>query len=160
MIDSNVLAVANHLADHADLDCVAACIERLLRAQREERVVIDHGGLIIGEYHRHCTPWNPQRTGDQFLRWLLQVHATPDRCRRVSLTETGEERRPFAEFPDDALLAGFHTDDHKYVAAAVACGSDPPIVNAVDTDWSQFRAALEAHGLEIEFVCPQHMPGG
>ena len=118
VIDRNVLAVANRLADHADCDCVAACIERLLRAQREHRVVVDEGGLIIDEYRHHCTPGNPQRTGDQFLLWLWRVQATPDRCRRVPLTPTGDDRRPFAEFPDDARLADFHTDDHKYVAAA------------------------------------------
>lgn len=160
VIDSNVLAVANHLADHASHACVESSIERLMKVQRGGRVVLDDAGRILCEYGHHCKPWNPQRVGDQFLRWLLQVRATPSRCERVTLTATGDPSRPFAEFPNDPCLASFDQDDHVYVAAALASQADPAILNAVDTDWWHFREPLRKHGIQIEFLCPEHMCGG
>ncbi|MEA3308367.1 MAG: hypothetical protein U9Q70_02485 [Chloroflexota bacterium] len=37
----------------------------------------------------------------------------------------------------------------------------PLVVNATDSDWWNYQDALAAHGVGIEFVCPdaQFMPG-
>lgn len=159
VIDTNVLAVSNGLATHVDTACVEACVERLVRAQRDEKVVLDVNGLILDEYHHHCTPWNPQRPGDQFLRWLLQVQGDPAQCERVTLIETGDPARPVEPFPVDPDLAGFDPDDHKFVATVLASEEQPDVLNAVDTDWRDFEEPLKRHDVEVQFLCPQHVTG-
>ena len=119
-----------------------------------EIFVLDATGVIVGEYGRHCTPWDAQRPGDQFLLWLLQAQGDPDRCERVELAETGDERRPFADFPDDPELLGFHLDDHVYVAVARSSVAEPSVLNAVDSDWRDFAEPLARHGVRVDCLCP------
>ena len=133
VIDTNVLRVANGAAEQAGPRCVAACIRELDRARTECRVVFDSAGEILAEYRRG----GPQAG---------QVTITP------------HEQREFAEFPDVPELARFDHDDRKFVAVALASGTSPPIVNASDTDWWEHCEALQAHGIEILFLCPELMP--
>ena len=74
------------------------------------------------------------------------------------VTITPHEQRGFEEFPDDPELARFDRDDRKFVAVALASGTSPPIVNASDRDWWEHREALQVHGIEILFLCPELMP--
>lgn len=159
VIDTNVLVVSNGLTTHADSACVEACIARLVHARADEKVVLDLNGLILGEYDRYCTPWNPQRPGDQFLRWLLQVQADPTKCERVELVETGNPARPVEPFPADPDLARFDPDDHKFVASVHASVDSPHVVNAVDGDWRDYQKPLQRNGVEVQFLCPQHIAG-
>jgi len=46
------------------------------------------------------------------------------------------------------------------VAASVSHPERPPILNAVDTDWWNYRMALERHGVRVEFLCPEAMTTG
>lgn len=159
VIDTNVLAASNGLATHADGACIEACIGRLLEARRDERIVLDLNGLILGEYQRHCAPWNPQRPGDRFLQWLLQVQGDPTRCERVELVETGDPARPVEPFPKDPDLDGFDPDDHKFVACVNASAERPHVLNAVDSDWRDYQEPLKRHGVDVQFLCPQHVAG-
>lgn len=68
--------------------------------------------------------------------------------------EAGQE---FPNFPADPELQNFDRSDRKFVAVALASGENPPIVNATDTDWWIFREALNRNGIQIAFLCPQHM---
>lgn len=79
-----------------------------------------------------------------------------DSVRTVAIhpIQSGES---FAEFPADANLAGFDRADRKFVAVALASGDSPPIVNATDSDWWLFREALQRHGVQVEFLCPELM---
>jgi hypothetical protein len=40
------------------------------------------------------------------------------------------------------------------VAVALTHPDHPPIYNAVDSDWQIHQQALEKHGIQIEFLCP------
>jgi len=54
-------------------------------------------------------------------------------------------------------LAGFDRSDRKFVAMALASGSTPDVLNAVDSDWADYFAALARNGVKLKFLCPQHV---
>ena len=54
-------------------------------------------------------------------------------------------------------LADFDLSDRKFVAVALTHATNPPVVNATDSDWHHHREALLRHGVRIESVCPAEM---
>ena len=66
---------------------------------------------------------------------------------------------PFAEFPTDPALAGFDREDHKFAAVALAHQPGARVLNATDEDWWEYRKALEANGVQIEFLCLDDFAG-
>jgi hypothetical protein len=152
VIDTNVLIAANRDdCPQANLACVEACNQFLLQVQKSSTVVIDRTRLILSEYGKKVYP-NRARTGDKFLKWLLINQANPKYCRLVTITPTGENQ--FAKFPADPDLQDFDPSDRKFVAVALTHPDHPPIYNAVDSDWKIHQRALEKHGIQIEFLCP------
>jgi hypothetical protein len=65
--------------------------------------------------------------------------------------------RGFEEYPDDPDIAAFDPSDHKFVAVALAGPQPAVVLNAVDTDWWEHRAALTRNKVNIEFLCPDAM---
>lgn len=155
VVDTNVVRVANGGTDHADLDCVIACIERLQRVRKGERVAVDWQGEIWQEYQKNWHRSGSPGPGDEFFLWLSNNQSHPEHC--VNVMITAHSTRGFEEFPKDASLRAFDRDDRKFVAVAVASGQSPPILNAVDRDWWVHRKALKKHGVGVEFLCPQLM---
>jgi hypothetical protein len=152
VIDTNVLIAANRDdCPQANLACVSACEQFLLKVQKSGIVVVDLTRLILSEYGRKVYP-NRSRTGDKFLKWLLSNQGNPKHCRFVAITPTGEYQ--FAEFPAAPDLQDFDPSDRKFVAVALTHPDHPPIYNAVDSDWKIHQIALEKHGIQIEFLCP------
>jgi proteasome lid subunit RPN8/RPN11 len=90
--------------------------------------------------------------GDAFLKWVLSNQGNRQRCEQIQITEISEYN--FAEFPSDPNLDGFDLSDRKFVAVAIAHPHKPPILNAVDSDWGDFRVQLATHRVEVEFICP------
>ena len=156
IVDTNVPAVANGLATQADDACLRRCVAELHRIQNGSRLLLDDSWLILGEYQRNLGPPGRALPGDAFIKWALINQGNDSRIRRVPITP--DPTRAFAEFPDDPRLASFDHDDRKFVAVALASGTSPPIVNASDRDWWEHREALQAHGIEILFLCPELMP--
>jgi len=62
-------------------------------------------------------------------------------------TVTGD----YLDFPDDPALHNFDRSDRKF--AALARRERIPVANATDSDWHQFARPLNAHGIEINFIC-------
>jgi hypothetical protein len=60
-------------------------------------------------------------------------------------------------FPEDESLSKFDLSDRKFVAVALVHPEHPPILNASDSDWSHFKTALAAYGVQVEFLCPELM---
>lgn len=152
VIDTNVLLVAN--GQHAEVseDCVIECVKRLQAMEKSGVAVIDDGFLILGEY-QHKTSLNPPKgVGDVFLKWLLRQVGNPARVEQVPLTETAEHC--FAEFPDPTLEPVFDAPDRKFAAVAHAHPEKPPIWQAADCKWLDWRQALQAKGIVVEFLCP------
>ena len=156
IVDTNVPAVANGLATQADDACLRRCVAELHRIQNESRLLLDDSWLILREYQRNLGPPGRALPGDAFIKWALINQGNDSRIRRVPITP--DPTRAFAEFPDDPRLARFDHDDRKFVALALASGTSPPIVNASDRDWWEHREALQVHGIEIRFLCPELMP--
>lgn len=150
-------AVANGrgVAPQASPDCVIYCSERLRQITEDGKVLLDAANLILQEYKRVLAPVSQPGPGHAFLKWVYTNLGNPSRCELVSITPDPASGRGFIEFPTDLALAGFDPDDRKFVAVARAHRLNPPILNAVDTDWWLFRDALARNGVRVEFLCPQ-----
>ena len=153
VVDTNVLVVSNGKSPQASAACVAACINALVDTVRESVVSIDSLGLILEEYANQGLSHSGQPgVGDYFFKWLFDNQWNVARCERVEITE--HAARGFEEFPEVAELQAFDRSDRKFVAVALASANDPEILNAVDSDWWDFRVALAAAGVRIRFLCP------
>ena len=155
LVDTNVPDVANGKACQAGLECVSACIQALKQVQAKHRTLLDDKWLIIEEYRKRLSHSGQPGLGDAFFKWLWNNQANPKHCRIVSVTVHAD--RGFAEFPDDARLTSFDRADRKFVAVALASGTDPELLNAADRDWWHDRQALVENGINIVFLCPELM---
>lgn len=152
IVDTNVPVVANKKSSQASPQCVDACANKLLEIQMGKILVLDDSWLILKEYIRNLSSTGQPGAGDAFLKWVLTNRTDPNRCQFVHITEISQYN--FAEFPQDEALNGFDLSDRKWVAVALVHPEKPPILNAVDSDWRDFRAQLAAHGVQVEFLCP------
>jgi len=162
VIDTNVLAVADERHKKANKKCVRSCIKVLRDVRRENHLVlIDDQRLMLDEYRKQL-PKNTKGTTSQkspgisFYKWLHQNRENPDCCSQIKITPRASGG-DFEEFPESKDLEGFDKDDRKFVAVALASKMDPVILNASDTDWWDYREALEAHGVRIRFLCQDLM---
>ena len=60
-------------------------------------------------------------------------------------------------------LNDFDPDDRKFIAVAVAHLEQPPILQAVDSQWWDFRDAFRRNGVTVKFICEediQRLRGG
>jgi hypothetical protein len=162
VIDTNVpkAASGSTVTPQASPECVLACIQRLKEIKENHIVVIDNQWHILNEYKRQLEPLGQATVGYMFLKWVLNHLSNPQHCEQISITpRTTGESVSYVEFPINSELATFHHKDHKFVAVALAHANrpPPPILNAVDSDWWDFRHALSRLGIIIEFLCPEAM---
>ena len=155
VLDTNVAMVANEHTKQASPACFDKCVKRLRKVQIDEKIILDDGGLILQEYIGRLSFSGQLGAGNAFFKWLWDNQGNPGLVQKVPITPHGN--REFAEFPDSEKLRDFDRSDRKFVAAAIASGEKPPIVNASDTDWWTFRVALNGFGIRIEFLCPELM---
>jgi hypothetical protein len=116
-------------------------------------LVLDDLDLIVEEYVGRLGHAGNPGIGRAFVKWAHDRRFDIACCRRVRLTRRSSDWRLFEEFPDHPGLAGFDADDQKF--ASVARVSRAPVTNAVDSDWWNYRVALNSSGIQIEFVCPE-----
>lgn len=156
VIDTNVLLIADGQAVHMSAACRLECLEKLEQVRAGRCVVLDHGWIILGEYHNRLDPnMRPPSAGSAFLKWLLQVQAVSKHVSRVAITPRNPlTNTKFEEFPaDQALEDDFDPDDRKFVAVANAHPEKPPILEAADSKWLGWEAKLALHGIRLEFLC-------
>ncbi|MBP6717262.1 MAG: hypothetical protein KA173_00160 [Rhodoferax sp.] len=153
VVDTNVLLIANGL--HADVseDCVIACVQGLQALQQSGVTVIDDGFRILGEYQQKTQINPPRGVGDVFLKWLLRQAGNALKVQQVPLTETAPYC--FSEFPNPALELAFDPPDRKFAAVAYAHPAKPVIWQAADCKWLDWWPALQAHGIDVAFLCPE-----
>jgi hypothetical protein len=156
VVDTNVPVAANGMADHVSEDCVIGCVKRLKRVRKKEILLLDDGRRILDEYKGYLSPSGQPGLGDMFMKWVWNNQANSRRCKVIPITSL-DEKPCFHEFPNDDDLDGFDISDRKFVAVAKASGLNPPILNATDTDWWDFKEALEKNGIKVEFICPELM---
>ena len=154
VVDTNVAVVANGQSPQASPNCVAICINRLERIIRgEEKLALDDKWIILGEYLRNLRSSGEPGAGDDFLRWVLANKN--QRCDLVPITPIDGSENAFEEFPDDPVLNDFDSDDRKFIAVAVAHPERPPILQAVDSQWWDFRDAFRRNRIIVEFICEE-----
>jgi hypothetical protein len=156
IIDTNVAVVANGRGDE-DTICILNCSDELRRIMSQGVVLLDEIGYILQEYLRHLSLAGQPGVGDAFVKWINDHQGYSDRVVKVSITPTDTSGYHFAEFPAVEALAKFDRSDRKFVAVALASGLNPEILNAVDSDWSNFQAALDGAGVRLRQLCPQHI---
>lgn len=160
VIDTNVLHVANNNAEQAGPTCVLNVIGRLEKVRTSNRTALDDSGFILQEYLDQRFQFSGQPgVGDAFFKWLFENQTNEAVCEVVSVTPLDEEGKEFEEFPDDPALDDFDRSDRKFVAVALASSNAPPILNAVDSDWWNFREALAANRIQVDFMCPDQFGG-
>ena len=161
VIDENVLIVAEKRMPEGDLldEHIRSCIEALRKA-KTQRIVLDTQNVILRKYIKHFKPVRNNGAGSEFLIWLMEggQHMS-ERCERVTITplETSFAEVPLELRVRDAANQIFDLDDHIWLAVAKASVNNPMILNATDTDWHHWRDRLEAHGFQIQFLCPELM---
>jgi hypothetical protein len=163
IVDTNVPIVANGRGEKpaASSACMVQCAQRLGELTQSQILVLDDQWHILREYMKQLNQSGQPGVGDAFIKWVLTNLTNATRIEMVSITKRAGSDDPddFAEFPDDPNLATFDRSDRKFVAVAVAHPNHPPILNGVDSDWWHYRAALRSHGVVVEFLCPDAMPG-
>ena len=152
-MDTNVVHVANGETQQAGPGCVTACVDRMDRIIQGEQLVLDKQDRILKEYPM---PTGQLGAGHAFVKWAWTNRYNPALCELVAIHP--HEARGFVEFPENDDLATFDADDRKFVAVALASGTSPDVINATDTDWWAPRRALQQHGVNIRFLCPDLMP--
>ena len=161
VVDTNVPKTTNGEALQAGPSCVLACVDALTDVREKYIVLLDDQQHILGEYMASGPSFAGRPgVGNAFFKWVFDNQANDAHCEKVAITPTRDNGESFAEFPNDSDLVGFDRDDRKFVAVALASQRDPPVLNATDTDWWDYRQALERNGVRIRFLCPEAMRGG
>ena len=155
VMDTNVAVVANGKAEQANKECVGECIARLSKLRNECLLLLDYKNLILDEYRKNLHPSGQPGPGDSFFKWLFENQANPKYCRRVYINLS--PRSWLCGIPNRSKTISFDQDDRKFVAVALASGTNPKILNASDTDWWLHRNALQEHGIEVDIICLELM---
>ena len=154
IVDTNVALVASGRSEQASEDCVAICANRLGQINSGEvKLALDNQRRIIEEYRGKLNPEGQPGIGDVFLKWVETNWANPQRCDLVPITPVNGSENEFQEFPTDPALNDFDPDDRKFIAVALAHSENPPILQAVDSKWLDFRDALHENGVTVAFIC-------
>ena len=156
VVDTNVPIAANRRNTHIDPKCQLACIQALDDIVKNGYVVIDKLGLIMKEYRENLNFKGEPGVGDGFYKYIFDNQYNTKKCLIVTITPKNDGSGSFEEFPNSIALNGFDLSDHKFVAVASACDSDPSILNASDSDWSDYEDALNDCDIVVEQLCPQH----
>jgi len=158
VIDTNVGVVANgRNCPQADVACRLACIEKLkecveiLNNKKQGYVIIDSGNEIFEEYKSYFNFSGQSGTGDMFFRVLDQRRFSTNNCEQVKINK--DEIWGYEEFPHDEDLRDFDPPDRKFVAVAIQSQNSPVILNATDSDWREYKKALNKY-VNIEELCP------
>ena len=158
IIDTNVpLKAANfHPVDEVDRKCSQACLSFIKKLMSsDEIIVLDTGQEVLSEYRRKIDTHSEGNAASQFLKWIMRKIALGKNVVQYQITPTGNNN--YAEFPISPEFEKFDRSDRKFVALAKADPNNPCIYNGSDTDWWNFRKALEVNGVHIVFLCEEYM---
>ena len=157
IVDTNVAVVANGGFEDASQDCKQLCIDSLEEITTGKvKLALDDQRRIIEEYHKNLNPDGQPGVGNAFLKWVEMNWTNCEHCDRVTITPIEDSAKEFKEFPDDPDLQKLNPKkDRKFIAVAIAHCEKPPILQAVDSKWLDFRDALHQHGVRVEFICKE-----
>ena len=152
-VDTNVPIVANGRSDDSagnkspSIGCRQAAINFLISLLESGKILLDSGGAMQSEYHRHLSPRGQPGVGDRFYQAVL--NSAPRRIERVELPLRPDGE--YADVPQSLIDARFDPSDRKF--AAMAKRARVRVSNATDSDWIDHRTLLADNGIVVEFVC-------
>ena len=88
------------------------------------------------------------------MKWVHDNRWSLYASQRVSITKNGDS---YDEFPIHAGLDDFDKSDRKFVAVANAHPDKPPILQATDCKWWEWKDALAESGITVYFLCPEYV---
>jgi hypothetical protein len=159
VVDENVPIVANDSvrsepkAPQADKRCRIACVQALNCIVKSGILIIDSEGEVLENYRAYLQHKGQPGVGDAFYKHVIDHQFNRKKVRRILIAKNAQHE--FEDFPADPALATFDPSDRVYVALAVAAPEKPHILNAVDSDYSEHKTALEGVGVHVYEVCPQ-----
>jgi hypothetical protein len=159
VVDTNVPINANkalniEINTDVPLECILACVDIIQQIQKESCIVIDTNGEILNEYRKNLLFKGQPGLGDSFLKWIHDNQGTPDKVCKVEINQDGYS---YIEFPDHPDLRDFDPSDRKFVAVANTHPHKPPIFQATDSKWWEWKEALQEVGIEVIFLCPGYI---
>ncbi len=159
VVDTNVPIIANYALrpEETPLDsveCVITCIEAIEHVKRTEGLIIDTGDEIYDEYRKKLKMKGQPGVGDSFMKWVHDHRYGFPESNRVNITKYGDS---YIEFPADDELNTFHKKDRKFVAVANAHSQKPPILQAADCKWLEWKDGLDRAGIRVIFLCPEYV---
>lgn len=149
IVDTNVIVIANRQNEKACLSCVDACIEFIIDARANKSILLDSNNEIRAEYAGALNQGRPYQLGAQFLMHIYQHQFNENFVQIVHLAL--DDDGTCSAFPKVPELETFDLSDRKFAALSKVTGV--PVTNAVDSDWVESLAALQGHGIEVEFLC-------
>ena len=153
VVDTNVTVTANGANAGATPACVAASAKALQSVMEKGHVFIDDGGRIVAEYRANLSAKGQPGPGDAFLKWLLTHEWGGEKVTRVTVTPTAGDDEDFEELPEPPPDTFYDRSDRKFLAVAAASSEHPQILQAFDSKWWGWQAALSNIGVTIHFLC-------
>jgi hypothetical protein len=159
LVDTNVPKTANKSVDPTSIPddltyCVLACVEAVGDVVKKGGLVIDAGNEIFNEYRHQLSMSGRPGVGDHFMKWVNDNRWNFPKEDRVVINKNGNS---YHEFPDHEGLSSFDISDRKFVAVANAHPAKPTILQATDSKWKGWDAALKDVGLTVQFLCPDYI---
>jgi hypothetical protein len=155
VVDTNVAVTANGHSVQASLECIRACVARLIQLRERGKIILDASWLVIGEYKDNLSQSGQPGVGDAFLLWVLQNWKNPTASEVHYLDCDPLNPEDFPAFPKDPALVTFDQKDRKFAALAAISGA--PVWDAVDPDWWEYRDVFQRHDIRIDFLCPDFL---
>jgi hypothetical protein len=158
VVDENVPIVANDSvrpkpqAPQADPACRLACVQALKRVVKAGILIIDDAGEVLEKYQRYLHHRGQPGVGDAFLKHVVDRQFNRRKVRRIPMAKNADGE---LIFPCGAALASFDPSDRIFVALALAAPEQPHILNALDSDYAEHKAALIGVGVHVHEICPQ-----
>lgn len=161
VVDTNVATTADGRDPDVSRECVACCASTLQKITRSGHVCIDDGrGMsdIVDEYRRNLPMSGSQiGPGGAFLKWLLLHEYGGKRVTRVGVTRRRTDPDEFDELPAPTDGTVYDPSDRKFLAVAAAHPDRPHVLQALDSKWWGWQAALATLGVTICFLCPEEI---
>lgn len=159
VVDTNVPKQANLAINPVSIPddlvlCVKNCVASIEQIIKKGGLVLDANNEIFDEYRRELSLSGQPGVGDKFIKWVHYSQFGFPESDRVSITPTDDS---YVEFPDHDDLKHFDPSDRVFVAVANAHPDKPPILEATDSKWWEWKDALLESGIMVNFLCPDYI---
>ena len=157
IIDTNVpiMAAKSTFEDDLEKKCSHEClnfISKLISGKSKDFIVLDSTWDILKEYENNIDIHGDRSIATEFLLWVYQ---NQEKIKWYQITKIGTNR--YEAFPVSEGLKKFDASDRKFVALSKVCPMHPPIYDGSDTDWWEYRDALESEGIRVVFLCEDYV---